>query len=82
MSSADPANDNSKLTERLDRIEAKVNRPGNRAANDNEPKTETKAFEAFLRGGADKMDDLEKKSLVVSNNTAIAFVIDVTGYFK
>lgn len=28
------ANDNTKLTERLDRIEAKVNRPGNRAANE------------------------------------------------
>jgi len=66
------ANDNTKLIERLDRIEAKVNRPGNRATNDNEPKIETKAFESFLRGGADKMDDLEKKSLVVSNNTAIA----------
>ncbi|OKO88058.1 hypothetical protein AC629_10950 [Bradyrhizobium sp. NAS80.1] len=66
------ANDNTKLTERLDRIEAKVNRPGNRAANDNEPKIETKAFEAFLRGGAERMDDLEKKSLVVTNNNAIA----------
>ncbi|WP_035687549.1 phage major capsid protein [Bradyrhizobium sp. Cp5.3] len=66
------ANDNTKLTERLDRIEAKVNRPSNRqAANDNDPELETKAFEAFLRHGGDKLDDLEKKTLALSGNTAI-----------
>lgn len=65
------ANDNTKLTDRINALEAKMNRPGNRAANDNEPNLETKAFESFLRGGADKMDDLEKKTLTLTGNQAI-----------
>jgi HK97 family phage major capsid protein len=65
------ATDNTKLTDRINALEAKMNRPGSRAANDNEPNLETKAFESFLRGGADKMDDLERKSLTLSGNTAI-----------
>lgn len=65
------ANDNTKLTDRINALEAKMNRPGNRAANDNEPNLETKAFESFLRGGADKLDDLERKTLTLSGNTAI-----------
>lgn len=65
------ANDNTKLTDRINALEAKMNRPGGRAANDNEPNLETKAFESFLRGGADKLDDLERKTLTLSGNTAI-----------
>lgn len=65
------ANDNTKLTDRINALEAKMNRPGNRAANDNEPNLETKAFESFLRRGGDHMDDLERKTLTLSGNTAI-----------
>jgi HK97 family phage major capsid protein len=60
------ANDN-KLDERLDRIEAKVNRPGKQAANDNEPQLETKAFESYLRHG-NQADPLELKTLTVSSD--------------
>lgn len=59
------ANDNTKLTERLDRIEAKVNRPNNKPANDNEPDLETKAFTAYLRNPT----ALETKTLRVSDDT-------------
>lgn len=56
------ANDN-KLGDRLDRVEAKLNRPGT-PANDNEPqKLETKALNGFFRGGAASLDDLERKTL-------------------
>lgn len=65
------ANDNTKLTDRINALEAKMNRPGSRAANDNEPNLETKAFESFLRGGADKLDDLERKTLTLAGNQAI-----------
>lgn len=65
------ANDNTKLTDRINALEAKMNRPSGRAANDNEPNLETKAFESFLRRGGDRMDDLERKSLALSGNTAI-----------
>ncbi|QOZ76721.1 phage major capsid protein [Bradyrhizobium sp. CCBAU 53351] len=69
------ANDNTKLTERLDRIEAKVNRPGNRAANDNEPGLETKALNKYLRGGAGALDDLERKTLNLGTTTAGGYVV-------
>lgn len=64
------ANDN-KLTERLDRIEAKMNRPGigSKADNDNtDAKLETKAFGAYLRHGH-RTDPLELKTLTVSSDT-------------
>jgi HK97 family phage major capsid protein len=64
------ANDNAKLTDRLNALEAKMNRRGGSAANDN-IELETKAFDAFLRRGADSLDDLEKKTLTLSGNTAI-----------
>lgn len=70
------ANDNTKLTERLDRIEAKVNRPGSKsAANDNEPKLETKALNGFLRNGAQSLDDLEKKTLNLGASTSGGYVV-------
>ncbi|WFU69447.1 phage major capsid protein [Bradyrhizobium sp. CB2312] len=69
------ANDN-RLTERLDRIEAKINRPGNKsAANDNEPQVETKALNSFLRGGLQSLDDVEKKTLNLGTTTAGGFVV-------
>lgn len=63
------AND-SKLADRLDKIEAKMNRPGVRHDNDNEPE-ETKAaksaFGTYLRNGK-QGDTLELKSLIVSSD--------------
>ena len=55
------ANDN-KLGDRLDRIEAKLNRPGT-PASDNEPKLEAKALNGFILGGTASLDDLERKTL-------------------
>ncbi|WFU76591.1 phage major capsid protein [Bradyrhizobium sp. CB2312] len=69
------ANDNSKLTERLDRLEAKLNRPNNRPANDNEPGLETKALNKFLRNGVGALDDLERKTLNLGTNTAGGYVV-------
>ncbi|MDA9529258.1 phage major capsid protein [Bradyrhizobium sp. CCBAU 25338] len=70
------ANDNTKLTERLDRIEAKVNRPGNKsAANDNEPRVETKALNKFLHAGVQSLDDLERKTLNLGTTTAGGYVV-------
>ncbi|WP_314945893.1 phage major capsid protein [Bradyrhizobium cosmicum] len=70
------ANDNAKLIERLDRIEAKANRPTNRqAANDNEPGLETKALSKFLRSGVSALDDLERKTLNLGTNTAGGYVV-------
>lgn len=69
------ANDN-KLSERLDRIEAKLNRPNNAPANDNvDSKLETKALNKFLRGGIGALDDLEKKTLNLGTNTAGGYVV-------
>lgn len=64
------ANDNiAKLTARLDKVEAKANRPV--AANDNgDAPTEARmAFGNFLRVGEDRMDADERKALTVANDT-------------
>ena len=60
-----------KLTDRLDRIEAKVNRPGVDliAANDNGG-LESKAFDAFLRRDVGRMSADEIKALVIATDTA------------
>lgn len=63
--------DAAKVTERLDKIEAKLNRPaaGDAAAdaNDNQ-KIERKAFAQFIRGGRESMGADEIKSLVVGDD--------------
>jgi HK97 family phage major capsid protein len=69
------ANDN-KLTDRLDRIEAKLNRPGTveiKADNDNDG-IERKAFASFVRSGREGMDPLEVKSLVVANDAQAGYL--------
>jgi HK97 family phage major capsid protein len=69
------ANDN-KLTDRLDRIEAKLNRPGTveiKADNDNDG-IERKAFASFVRSGREGMDPLELKSLVVANDAQAGYL--------
>lgn len=53
-----------KSADRLDKIEAKINRPAIlKADNDNGDKIETKALNGFLRGGVASLDDLERKTL-------------------
>lgn len=68
-------NDN-KLGERLDRVEAKLNRPGNsdlKADNDNGD-LERKAFTSFVRNGREAMDPLEVKTLVVANDAGAGYL--------
>lgn len=62
------ANDN-KLADRLDRIEAKMNRPGIGAANDNDD-LERKAFISFARRGVERMGADEQKALTVSTDAS------------
>jgi HK97 family phage major capsid protein len=65
------ANDNTKLTDRLNALEAKMNRQGHSSAANDNGELETKAFDAFLRRGAESLGDLERKSLTLSGNTAL-----------
>lgn len=57
-----------KSAERLDRLEAKLNRQGHGAVSDD---VEKKSFETFLRTGPDSLSDLEKKSLAAAGNTVL-----------
>jgi len=61
--------DVSALVARLDRIEAKANRP---QADGNAPivAPDRKAFRAFLRSGVERMDPLEAKALTVATDSA------------
>lgn len=64
----DKANDPAaKLVERLDKIEAKVNRPGG-SDTKGEPSVEQKAFAAYMRHG-DRAPEAELKTLTVSSDT-------------
>ncbi|MBU4529716.1 MAG: phage major capsid protein [Hoeflea sp.] len=67
---AKAANDNG-LAGRIAELETKLARPAiiGKAANDNEPTPERKAFEGFLRYGAERMPADEVKSLVVADDT-------------
>lgn len=70
------ANDN-KLADRLDKLEAKMNRPGagSRHDNDNDAKLETKALNSFLRGGVASLDDIEKKTLNAGTPASGGYVV-------
>lgn len=62
-----------KSAERLDKLEARLNRPGApflSAANDTDAKIEKKAFESFARRGVERMGADEIKALTVSTDTA------------
>jgi len=62
--------DAAKLTDRLDKLEAKLNRPANdnqHADNDNQ-KIERKSFTTFLRSGREAMGAEEVKSLIVGDD--------------
>ncbi len=58
----------SKLTERLDKLEAKGNRPNGTGETKGEPSTEQKAFATYLRQG-DRAPEAELKVLTVSSDT-------------
>lgn len=63
--------DTTKLADRVGKIEAKLNRPGNdnnHADNDNEPPLERKAFTSFVRRGREAMSVDEVKSLTVGDD--------------
>jgi HK97 family phage major capsid protein len=61
-----------KLIDRINGLEAKMNRQGHGAVSvDEQADLETKSLNAFLRGGAEKLDDLERKTLALSGNTAL-----------
>lgn len=60
-----------KLKDRLDALEAKMNRPG-RTSDIETKSAEIVAFESFLRGGTANLSDLEKKTMTVANNNVLA----------
>lgn len=63
------ANDNiAKLTARLDKVEAKANRPVAANDNDDAPKETQAAFGNFLRVGRENLGDLHRKALTVAND--------------
>ncbi|RWE34998.1 phage major capsid protein [Mesorhizobium sp.] len=65
------ANDNTKIVERLDAIETKLNRPAIlRGDNDNEPTPERKAFTSYLRRGKEALGADEVKSLRIADDSA------------
>lgn len=66
--------DTTKLVERLDKLEAKSNRPSGGDNKDEQAKLETKALNAFFRGGVTALDDLERKTLVVGTPASGGYV--------
>lgn len=60
--------DTSKLIDRLDKLEAKMNRPGSGDQKDQDAALETKAFGAYVRSGITPPDPLELKTLIVSSD--------------
>lgn len=65
--------DTAKLVERLDRIEAKQNRPG--AVEAVEPDTERKAFVNFLRSDLNSIEALDRKALTIATDMAAGSVL-------
>lgn len=59
-----------KVIDRLDKVEAKSQRPGTDADKDTDAKIETKAFDTFVRRGREGLSADEAKSLRVSDDTA------------
>jgi HK97 family phage major capsid protein len=60
-----------KTSDRLDKLEAKANRPAGGGANVDEAKTlETKALNAFFRGGVAALDDIERKTIMIGGSPA------------
>lgn len=69
-----PVVDLKPFTERLDKIEAKMNRPG--LITDTGSRTlEQKAFETFLRKGRDHVPEVEQKALVIANDAQAGYLV-------
>jgi HK97 family phage major capsid protein len=70
-----------KSADRLDKLEARINRPtAPKADNDNtEGEVEKKAFNTFIRGGVGALDDVERKTLNLTTQSAGGYVV-VPGY--
>jgi len=64
------------LTDRLDKLEAKLNRPGIVSADNLGSRTpEQKAFETFLRKGEALVPEMERKALVVANDASAGYLV-------
>lgn len=69
------ANDNAKVADRLDKIEAKMNRPAIIKGEDRQnDEIEKKALNGFLRSGVAALDDVEKKTLSAGTPEAGGYV--------
>ncbi|MFG1465963.1 phage major capsid protein [Xanthobacter sp. DSM 24535] len=74
--SGTPEPETKALGDRLDKIEAKLNRPGVVSADNLGSSTpEQKAFDTFLRRGEALVPELERKALVVANDTAAGYLV-------
>lgn len=62
------------ITSRLDKMEARLNRPGNFAEQPKSEDLEKKAFLNFARVGVERMEALEVKALNVSSDSAGGFL--------
>ncbi len=62
-----------KITARLDKIEAKMNRPGSGETKEG-PSVEAKAFGTYLRVGAQNLGADERKALTVATNAAAGYL--------
>jgi HK97 family phage major capsid protein len=67
--------DTAKLVERLDKIEAKHNRPGTPVADGVEPSVERKAFVNFLRSDLNSIEALDRKALTIASDMAAGSVL-------
>ncbi|HHW34343.1 MAG TPA: phage major capsid protein [Paracoccus solventivorans] len=63
-----------KITQRLDQLEAKAQRPGVTTTGPVES-AEQKAFGSYLRRGAHQLDDMDRKALTVSANANGGFLV-------
>ncbi|TFF27520.1 phage major capsid protein [Jiella endophytica] len=67
--------DTSKLVERIDKLEAKGNRPIGDGRQEKDDEIEKKALSTFLRSGVHALDDVEKKTLNLGSNPAGGYVV-------
>jgi HK97 family phage major capsid protein/HK97 family phage prohead protease len=63
-----------RFTERLDKIEAKLNRPATSTGDDDEAGIERKAFTGFLRKGVERMQPDEVKALTVATDATAGYL--------
>lgn len=68
--------DISKLTNRIDQLEAKMQRGGNGGTSnaDEAKELETKAFGKYLRHGANGLEDLDRKAMTVGNSAQAGYL--------